>query len=156
MFLPFKPTKGEAFRLQLDIMGQSNGSTIAIVTDFHYVGLSKDGAQFTETVNTPVFIAVDTDDTGASRSCSYLDLTASEMNADIIVVVARNTTGTPGLLIVITIYTSADGEDGGGSGGGMSLDDIIDGSVTLPRGDLTVRQALELLIQRLGRNNPKI
>lgn len=78
------------------------------------------------------------------------------MNADIIVVVARNTTGTPGLLIVITIYTSADGEDGGGSGGGMSLDDIIDGSVTLPRGDLTVRQALELLIQRLGRNNPKI
>lgn len=104
--------------------------------------ISKDDGSYVNTTNN--FVEV-------GNGLYYVDLTSTEMNADVISLYFGSGSGSGDHAM---IYTGLVGS--GGSGGGISLDDEIEGKVTLPTGNLTIRQIFELLLQRLGRNNPKI
>ncbi len=102
MYLPFRPIKGQQFTFQLT--GTAEGTASANTSTFTYLGISKDGGQFAATANSATFIATDAADTVASRGQAYVVLTASEMNADIIMIVARDSNVT-GAAYRFVIYT---------------------------------------------------
>jgi hypothetical protein len=102
MYLPFKPIKGQAFTLYLPMV---EATTPPAITSYTYLGISKDGGQFTETTNAATFISTDASDTQGSRGRAFVVLTAAEMNADVIVVVSNNN-GSANQCGNVVIYTT--------------------------------------------------
>ncbi len=83
-YYPFIVEKGQALRLFLHFNigasatpGQSDITSATITTV-----ISKDGSAFVATTNSVVKIDKDEGLGLATRGCAYIDLTASEMNAD--------------------------------------------------------------------------
>lgn len=102
IYVPLQPVKGQSFTLQLE----SSGTT---TTPFSYLAISKDGGKFVPTANTPTFTTqADSDVDSVTMGYTTLILTASEMGADRIVVIARRSSS-PGPLITLNycIYTVA-------------------------------------------------
>lgn len=101
MYLPFKPLKGIAFRIYFTT-DTSSASAPADPNPFTYIGISKDGGQFTETSGTPTQITTDATSTASTVGCYYLDLTASEMDASAITIRYSRTSVANGTLIIYT------------------------------------------------------
>lgn len=101
MYLPFKPIKGQPFRLSFTYSMVTG--TSFYFTSIEYSGISKDGGQFTETANAPVYIVGDDTSPTVTALVPYIDLTAAEMNADVIVVLCKKTANAA--FVVFTIYT---------------------------------------------------
>lgn len=78
MYLPFNPIKGQAFRLYVNNMMVSSSSGVAVPTiaSLTYT-ISKDAGAFASTTNAAVTI---------TNSKGYIDLTSTEMTADVIIV----------------------------------------------------------------------
>ncbi len=116
MYLPFRPIKGQAFRLYFNTAGTynirsdqySDAAQYAQISfvNFSSIGvvnfkISKDGASESQTVNAPVQI---------STGVGYIDFTAEEMNCDCAIFVInynRNTLTYGGYSVQksINIYT---------------------------------------------------
>jgi len=149
-------TKGAEFTLAFGTQ-KADETTGAVAI----VKISKDGGDFVTCTNSATVITAAGDVFG---TLAYqIVLTADEMNADRIVVVAEKTTSAYAITWAI-IYT---GSSGGGataqevweyatrtlsSSGGISMDDVIQNKANLPSGNLTVRQVFELIAKRLERN----
>lgn len=102
--LPFTPTKGSAFRLYF---GQPDNITSATGIDaVDYIGISKDSGTFTETTNSATQITVDSSESARTRGRYFVDLTASEMDADVIIFIALGYSGSFDFNETIIIYTT--------------------------------------------------
>ena len=127
-YLPFRPKKGEAFRLYFGNTksnGEAPTSDETPTSAFGY-RISKDGAASVATTNVPTFIG--TGNGGLDRAIMYLDLTASEMDADEIVIFVRPGAGSGGndgvakhFVIYTDGYTGFEDIGGGSGGGSLSL-----------------------------------
>ena len=102
MYLPFRPIKGQQFTLYMPMAELTNPPNI---TSYTYLGVSKDGGQFTETTNAATFISTDSSDTITTRGRAYVVLTSTEMNADVLIVVANNS-GSANQNSNVVIYTT--------------------------------------------------
>jgi hypothetical protein len=113
--IPFKPTKGEAFRCYFSLEGifdySSRGhetwrpGTISAAS----WSISKDGGSAVQLTNSPVAIA---------GSLGYINLTADEMNADVICIygsqlVEIQSQDSYGYIAAVIIYTGAAVSGGG-------------------------------------------
>ena len=103
MYLPFRPMKGQQFVLYMPITEATN---TPVLSSYTYLGISKDGGQFTETANSATFITADSSDTSATSYRAYVTLTALEMDADVIIVSGRNN-GSSNTVQQVIIYTTA-------------------------------------------------
>jgi hypothetical protein len=138
IYLPFKPTKGEAFRLYGgQIQTASNGLLLQTGTP-QSLHISKDGGSMTAPTNT---IQSTFEASPVYNGAWYIDLTATEMNADVVQVCINprniSTWGTPQ---IITIYTD--------DGGGLSLNSIITDISTsddISKTNPTLREVLAFL-----------
>lgn len=143
-------TKGSSFNAYIKI---TSGSTIGPWK----LGISKDAGGLVVPVNIPEAIS---NDTGLSANLVQqnfkLVLTASEMNADAIVLTGfvRNATDTGNLGDPISILILTGTSSGGGSG--ISMDDVIDNSDATPKVNPTLGGLFALLSRRLKRSNQKL
>lgn len=108
-YLPFRPIKGQAFRLYFETPGTSNLATVPnpcpAYVSFSSLTfrISKDGAAATTLTNAPV-------EYGTGKG--YVDLTSTEMNADTISISCNqqsnsNTTNGTNCAVSIIIYTTS-------------------------------------------------
>lgn len=102
MYLPFRPIKGQALRVYFATTpeGTTQGT---LDTSLASIGLSKDGAAFVATTNAVVNISF-----GISANFNgkfYVDLTASEMDSDIIILAGRGASSNAFFQTII--YTTA-------------------------------------------------
>jgi len=86
MFLPFKPIKGQAFRLYLDTT-QSNFNSEPYA-DYTEVYISKDGGTFAEATNS--IVQIDPADALFTDHRSYIELTSNETDADFLWIIASD------------------------------------------------------------------
>lgn len=118
MYLSFKPTKNQIFRLYFDFIGNTVSATNHAYVAFYAIPptiqISKDGGGFINTTNAPVSIT-----TGRG----YVDLTATEMNADVILIATSAYNGSndsaAGACVCIEIYTTT-----GSGGSGITAQDV--------------------------------
>ena len=129
--LPFRPTKGAAFKVYFDTINITNYSTFLSSTPTNMVTkISKDNGAWASTTNN--FTAIGTP--AADNSAHYVQLTATEMDADIVIVSITNYNASAGSdmeAMTIVIYT--DGTTGFSSG--VAQIDTIDGLEHLPNSD---------------------
>lgn len=121
-YLPFRPTKGSAFRLFFSAIGNVNTNPGAVPLlgfisfgTITTVNIDKDGAGFTTLTNAPV---------ETTTGSGYVDLTATEMNADVVTIllkkVGTSSVGVTNIAQAICIYTTTD------SGSGLTNQNIAD------------------------------
>lgn len=91
-YLPFKPIKGQEFVLYFSSTADQ-GIPGSLASGWDYFGISKDGAQFTETSNSPTEIAADASSATGTRANCFVTLTATEMDADAIIIAGYDTGG---------------------------------------------------------------
>lgn len=136
---PFSPTRGETYKVH-GVIG--NGGTFdgALITDASAVGwtatVSKDGGAFSASTN-----AVVTTNIGAKGVVSLV-LTATEMDADTILVSFDHNTSSYTEPIVI-VRTASD--DSGGGGSGLTQSDLISGEEHLPLSNATIGDLLKAM-----------
>ena len=107
-YLPFQPIKNKAFRLYFSVVDYTSANFPPNIGTWEYVGISKDGATFDATTNTPVQITGDSADGqsgNSTRAKYYVDLTADEMNADVVVFQANDSASqqAPAVIVMYTI-----------------------------------------------------
>ena len=121
--LPFQPTKGVAFKVPFELQSETSPqSFISNEGTAIHTTVSKDYNAFSNTTNTYVYIGKNST---ADSSHYYIELTAEEMDADVIMVTATNWgggTGQKGYVNSIIIYTS--GFTGFASGGGATAQEV--------------------------------
>lgn len=108
---PFEVTKNEAYRIYFD---DSQVGVTHAAADWSALGffISKDGGTFTEATNAGVNISTDSSNTTGTRGRGYLNLTADEMNADVVMIaiLSGGTNSVPETYIIYT--TTGSGGDG--------------------------------------------
>lgn len=142
IYFPFKPAKGQSFRLSLSTIGVTEVAPAPhplprfLAFSSLSFSVSKDNGAFNSLTNAPVQIT-----TGKG----YVDLTASEMNADVLMISAslssNSSTGSNSLAQLIVIYTTA------ASSGGLSLSDTVSNITDLPSSSPTLGEAVSFLYQ---------
>jgi len=155
--LPFIAKKGEAFRLYFGNLMKENIESYS--TDNadpeipSYILISKDGAISAAATNAFGTIPTTEDFLPTAK---YLDLTASEMNANVIIItVFYNSASNDGMPKVFIIYTDGfTGFASSGGGGGLALTDECQAFDPFDRdGTATVQQVLNALYKFLIKNH---
>lgn len=101
MFLPFRPIKGQA----LTVCWTNDVSTgFGTAVAYNKIAVSKDGGTFGPSTNNPTFLLQIPGTT--TKMAVRIDLTASEMDADIIVLYPYVTSSPNSLVQPIVIYTT--------------------------------------------------
>lgn len=103
-YFPFRPIKGVAFRLYFDFNDAEN--TPSLDSAYSYAGISKDGGTFTETSNAVVEISSDSSDAIATRGRFYIDLTSTEMDANVVCLAFRDSSTGASTIAQRIIYTA--------------------------------------------------
>ena len=146
--LPFKVIRNQAFRLyfknfeSFDSVYGDTPAVITIIKDFNFRSVA------TNTVQT-------IDAQQSDYAIDYLDLEADELNAKVVVIDMHygGGSGHHGNDKVFIIYTDDfDGFESSGSGGGISLDDVIPNTNHQPSSNPTIGEALTLVYKVIFKN----
>ena len=104
IYLPFKPIKGQEFTLYFDGSFSSTSAPAADWTAIVFY-ISKDGGTFTECTNAGNNITHDSSNTAGTRGRGYIVLTATEMDAGVVLVDILSG-GSNSLINTIVIHTT--------------------------------------------------
>lgn len=100
--LPFRPIKGKNFRFYFQVSNGDAQIDVTLMNTWRKF-ISKDGGLFSNLTNNPVYISYS--DAWAAGSF-YVDLTAEEMNADVVCIQIQSTYSGARQIIQHIIYTS--------------------------------------------------
>lgn len=92
MYLPFKPLKGQQFTLYFTSANTTTSDPVA-ASSLAYINISKDGAAFVPTANSVIDIAIGVGGNTSSAGRRKLVLTATEMDADVIILAYKSFNG---------------------------------------------------------------
>jgi len=149
--IPFHPLKGEVFRAYFSLEGieDRDGSNRGIVWRNGSIAgaswkISKDGGAVADLTNAPVAV---------HNSLGYVDLTAAEMDADVVLISGSiysqpgGTSDSIGYIATLIIYTSGSAPAGSGGSAGLALTDTVSDINSAPEKDPTIRDVLSFLYQ---------
>ena len=123
--------------------GGADDKIVPGITIWDELLISKDGGVFNAPVNSPVDF---------TNGWYYIDLTASEMNADQIIIILNASDGDLATTDS-TCLIFPDFDYGTGSGGGLEQSDLVDGLDILPRENPTIGDVLKGIYRYYVKNN---
>lgn len=90
-YIPFRPTKGQAFRLYFGALSSDNNPAFpGLNTGIPDIYISKDGQAFANVTNTFVTVSDNPGGYASYANYFYLDLTSEEMDADVVVITFKS------------------------------------------------------------------
>jgi len=90
-YIPFRPTKGQSFRLYFGALSADNTVGFPnLTTGTPDIYISKDGQTFTVPTNNFVTVSDNPGGFASHANYFYIDLTAEEMNADTIIITFKS------------------------------------------------------------------